>query len=499
MMYYTIVATVPAGQTMTLPVSGIPVQVVVPPTVAVGQTFPFTVAAPSAAAHLQGAQRERQEEAAAEKVAAQARRAAEAKAKAAARLAAALLESERNRAREGLQRSAAATTDCTDFAEGARRQLAALRAHEARKLQEEEVGELRVQREEAARVHWEKIHVECVVRELVADVERQVKADTRIEAQVSRVVRGLVVATEADALKSQREDAHRMHHVNHAVRKLVADVDRQVKADARIETQVTRVVRGLVTQVERAAKRKARIEAQVANALRALLKKVERKAKKELEADMKDIRMGTSEATVEQRRAAGQSSSRYVGVHWDKVQRQWRAQIYHEGRSQHVGLFAEEADAARAVDEATVAEAAAAKSESEESGEPETFEVRMFVGERRSAKGKTEYKVRWKGYGEADDSWEPESSLRRMGYFAQFVSQWQRAQARRVQAGKDKKPKLSFARGDAVRVRFRVGRQHQHFRGRIQKRSTQEQLAYEVLFEDGERWSVDASEIERVQ
>ena len=56
--------------------------------------------------------------------------------------------------------------------------------------------------------------------------------------------------------------------------------------------------------------------------------------------------------------------------------------------------------------------------------------------------------------------------------------------------------------GDAVRVLFRVGREHQHFRGRVQQRSsvcTQEQLAYEVLFEDGERWSVDASEIERVQ
>ena len=53
-----------------------------------------------------------------------------------------------------------------------------------------------------------------------------------------------------------------------------------------------------------------------------------------------------------QRRAAGLHTSRYVGVSWAKEQRRWRAYIEHEGRSQHLGSFAEEEAAARAFDTA---------------------------------------------------------------------------------------------------------------------------------------------------
>eukprot|EP01045_Picozoa_sp_COSAG04_P010510 COSAG04_NODE_646_length_11599_cov_28.808435_7_plen_348_part_00 len=45
-------------------------------------------------------------------------------------------------------------------------------------------------------------------------------------------------------------------------------------------------------------------------------------------------------------------SSKYAGVSWAKQKRRWKAQIYHEGRTQTLGRFAEEAAAARAFDAA---------------------------------------------------------------------------------------------------------------------------------------------------
>eukprot|EP01045_Picozoa_sp_COSAG04_P008485 COSAG04_NODE_471_length_13830_cov_4.905251_2_plen_199_part_00 len=62
--------------------------------------------------------------------------------------------------------------------------------------------------------------------------------------------------------------------------------------------------------------------------------------------------VAAAEATVAQRRAAGQPASRYVGVSWFKPERRWRAEIYHEGWTQILGRFAEEEAAARAFDEA---------------------------------------------------------------------------------------------------------------------------------------------------
>eukprot|EP01047_Picozoa_sp_COSAG01_P099216 COSAG01_NODE_29273_length_641_cov_1.178967_1_plen_74_part_01 len=52
-------------------------------------------------------------------------------------------------------------------------------------------------------------------------------------------------------------------------------------------------------------------------------------------------------AARQQRR---QSASSYRGVSWHKQQGQWKAQIQHGGRQQHLGRFTDEAEAARAYD-----------------------------------------------------------------------------------------------------------------------------------------------------
>ena len=44
--------------------------------------------------------------------------------------------------------------------------------------------------------------------------------------------------------------------------------------------------------------------------------------------------------------------SEYVGVSWQKQNRKWKAQISHDGKTQHLGYFDDEHEAARAVDTA---------------------------------------------------------------------------------------------------------------------------------------------------
>ena len=41
----------------------------------------------------------------------------------------------------------------------------------------------------------------------------------------------------------------------------------------------------------------------------------------------------------------------------------------------------------------------------------EEYEVESIVAERKGPRGRQEYRVRWKGYGESDDTWEPMKNL----------------------------------------------------------------------------------------
>jgi hypothetical protein len=45
-------------------------------------------------------------------------------------------------------------------------------------------------------------------------------------------------------------------------------------------------------------------------------------------------------------------SSKYVGVYWDKPSKKWKAQIYINGKSKHLGYFTNEIDASNAYQDA---------------------------------------------------------------------------------------------------------------------------------------------------
>ena len=57
-----------------------------------------------------------------------------------------------------------------------------------------------------------------------------------------------------------------------------------------------------------------------------------------------------NEALVERRRAAGERSSQYNGVSWQKATRKWQAHIAVGGKAKGLGLFHNEEEAARAYD-----------------------------------------------------------------------------------------------------------------------------------------------------
>jgi len=48
------------------------------------------------------------------------------------------------------------------------------------------------------------------------------------------------------------------------------------------------------------------------------------------------------------------TTSQFIGVHWDPVERKWRAQISHQKKHLYLGRFQNEIDAAKAYDRAAI-------------------------------------------------------------------------------------------------------------------------------------------------
>ncbi|XP_074204141.1 chromodomain Y-like protein isoform X1 [Camelus bactrianus] len=61
-----------------------------------------------------------------------------------------------------------------------------------------------------------------------------------------------------------------------------------------------------------------------------------------------------------------------------------------------------------------------------------TFTVERIVDKRKNKKGKTEYLVRWKGYGSEDDTWEPEQHLENC---EEYIRDFQRRHSERQREG----------------------------------------------------------------
>ena len=57
-----------------------------------------------------------------------------------------------------------------------------------------------------------------------------------------------------------------------------------------------------------------------------------------------------AEALVAKRQAAGQPTSRYVGVSWNKKGRKWMAYTKQDNKLESLGFFVDEEQAARAFD-----------------------------------------------------------------------------------------------------------------------------------------------------
>lgn len=66
----------------------------------------------------------------------------------------------------------------------------------------------------------------------------------------------------------------------------------------------------------------------------------------------KNLRPATHAQNMRNMRSRTGSSSKYLGVSWGKASGKWRSEIKVDGNSKHLGLFANEAEAAKAYDEA---------------------------------------------------------------------------------------------------------------------------------------------------
>ena len=98
--------------------------------------------------------------------------------------------------------------------------------------------------------------------------------------------------------------------------------------------------------------------------------------------------------------------------------------------------------------------------------EQATYEVEAIVG-RRGAKGSLQYRVRWRGFGKDDDTWEPAAGLRQnCGGLIEKYERKKRGQpvsrAPPAQASPDLTFASSFFSNDAVRAKMRQSTWQSH-------------------------------------
>ena len=72
------------------------------------------------------------------------------------------------------------------------------------------------------------------------------------------------------------------------------------------------------------------------------------KRRKNARSEEAEAAAAASEALVAQRKAAGEKSSQYTGVSWDKAKRKWAAETEINGRKKKLGRFETEEGAAEA-------------------------------------------------------------------------------------------------------------------------------------------------------
>ena len=67
-----------------------------------------------------------------------------------------------------------------------------------------------------------------------------------------------------------------------------------------------------------------------------------------------NLRSCTYSQNAQNRRPCSNGTSRYKGVHWDRIRRKWRAKIKINGREIHIGYYEYEQDAAIAYDDMAI-------------------------------------------------------------------------------------------------------------------------------------------------